>query len=120
MFTLNKNLTRLGVSLLLVGLSGCANEPIKVDASGPVNTAVSKSAQIYGTNKYTPWSFGVCYGTRLNTADQVLTFARETCGGGRIELRDEDIFWNDCPMFQGARASFVCYPKAPKAPASGG
>ncbi|KLN60233.1 hypothetical protein WH96_13705 [Kiloniella spongiae] len=101
-------------------LVGCANEPIKVEASRPVVKAVSKGAQIYGKNKYTPWGFGVCYGQSLNDPAQVLAFAKETCGDGRIELRGEDLLWNGCPMFQGARASFVCYPRGPRPSPVGG
>ena len=108
----------IGTFILL--LSACANEPIKIDASRPVEKAVNRGAEIYGSNDYTPWAFGVCYGKSVNSPTQILAFARETCGDGRIELRDEDAFWNDCPVIQSVRASFVCYPKGPKAPASGG
>ncbi|WP_085904402.1 hypothetical protein [Kiloniella majae] len=104
----------------VVLLTGCANEPIKVEASRPVAKAVAKGAQIYGKNKYTPWGFGVCYGKNLNEPAEVLAFAKETCGDGRIELRGEDLLWNGCPMFQGARASFVCYPRGPKPSPVGG
>ncbi|WP_417453806.1 hypothetical protein [Kiloniella sp.] len=110
----------LSVILAYTVLSGCANEPIKVEASRPVINAVAKGAQIYGKNKYTPWGFGLCYGKSLNDPAQVLAFAQETCGDGRIELRGEDLLWNDCPMFQGARASFVCYPRGPKPSPVGG
>ncbi len=106
--------------LVLSVLAGCANEPIQIEASRKVTAAVDKGAQIYGKNEYTPWGFGVCYGKSLNTPQQVLEFARQTCKGGRIELRQEDLLWNDCPMIQGARASFVCYPKGPKVNPIGG
>ena len=111
-------LLRLFACFLLAGVTACANEPIKVNASKPVLEAVSQGQLIYGKNQYTPWGFGVCYGKRLNASKQVLSFAQESCGNGRIELRDEDQFWNDCPLFQAARASFVCYPKGPIAPGS--
>ncbi|WP_162937994.1 hypothetical protein [Kiloniella sp. EL199] len=101
-------------------LAGCANEPVKVEASRTVADAVARGAQIYGQNKYTPWGFGVCYGRNFNNPSQVLAFAKETCGDGRIELRGEDLLWNNCPMFQGARASFVCYPRGPKFSPVGG
>ncbi len=118
--TINITFIRVTVGIIVLLLSACANEPIKVDASRPVSKAVAKGAQIYGSNDYTPWAFGVCYGNRVNTPTQILAFARETCGDGRIELRDEDLIWNDCPVIQATRASFVCYPKGPRAPASGG
>lgn len=110
----------LSVILAYTVLSGCANEPIQVEASRPVANAVAKGAQIYGKNKYTPWGFGLCYGKSLNDPAQVLAYAQETCGDGRIELRGEDLLWNGCPMFQGARASFVCYPRGPKPSPVGG
>ncbi|MFD2206310.1 hypothetical protein [Kiloniella antarctica] len=116
----NNVIIRYVVGIFVLLLSACANEPIKVGASRPVVMAVGKGAQIYGTNDYTPWAFGVCYGKSVNTPAQILAFARETCEGGRIELRDEDAFWNECPVIQKVRASFVCYPKGPKASASGG
>ncbi|WP_419905656.1 hypothetical protein [Kiloniella sp.] len=118
--TMKTLILRFTVGTFVILLSACANEPIKIDASRPVIKAVAKGAQIYGSNDYTPWAFGVCYGNRVNTPTQILAFARETCGNGRIELRDEDIIWNGCPVIQATRASFVCYPKGPKTSASGG
>ncbi|WP_157231056.1 hypothetical protein [Kiloniella laminariae] len=101
-----------GGALLLV--SACANEPIQVEASRKVQAAVGQSLQTYGKNEYSPWGFGVCYGSQLNTPQEVLEFAQEICGTGRLEPRAEDLLWNGCPMFQGAKVSFVCYPKGPK------
>ncbi|OUS18622.1 hypothetical protein A9Q97_00675 [Rhodospirillales bacterium 47_12_T64] len=118
--TVNNMFLRYVIGAVVMLLSACANEPIKVEASRRVSEAVAAGVKIYGKTEYSPWGFGVCYGKHVNMPEQILTFARQTCAGGRIELRDEDSFWNGCPVIQGVRASFVCYPQGPKAPASGG
>ena len=54
----------------------------------------------------------MCYGRLFNDPDAVRTAARDLCPAAhtRLELIGQDRVWNDCPLFQPARAAFRCLP----------
>lgn len=58
-----------------------------------------------------PRVISLCYSRGLNSDEEVLEEARYLCDGGTVERQgEEDIFWNDCALFQPFRVSFICTP----------
>lgn len=52
----------------------------------------------------------LCYGTAVNAEEDVLAWAEELCGGGRLVLEDQNVFWNGCSVLQPTRVTYICDP----------
>lgn len=52
----------------------------------------------------------ICYGTSVNSEQDVLARAEEICGGGRLVLDGQNAFWNGCSVLQPTRATYICDP----------
>jgi hypothetical protein len=52
----------------------------------------------------------LCYGTSVNSEADILAWAEEICGGGRLVLEDQNAFWNGCSMLQPTRVTYICDP----------
>jgi hypothetical protein len=60
----------------------------------------------------------VCYNGMVNSDADVWAEATLACPAGKLTLRDDDVLWTSCPLFQPQRANFICVPaKPPEAPA---
>ena len=52
----------------------------------------------------------ICYGTSVNSEDDVLALAEKSCGGGRLVLEHQNAFWNGCSVLQPTRVTYICDP----------
>jgi hypothetical protein len=123
---------------LLLGLSalaGCSNEPFVVAPPtakpGDIAIAVPPRPSVFDTFPEPspgpglgpfdydprPRRIALCYSSQLNTPAQVIARARELCPQhGKIALEGQDVFLNDCSLFQPYRVTFRCTPgPAPEA-----
>lgn len=106
---------------IVFAVSACSTEPFQVRAPKDLEIAeLSESEAAIARGRFdfdpTPWAFGLCYSGMVNNPEDLVEKAREVCPHGHIESRDEDLFWNDCALFQPRRATFVCYPEPEPAP----
>ena len=51
----------------------------------------------------------LCYGTRMNSPEDIKAFAAEICDGTLVFVQ-QDLLFNDCPFLQSARATYQCRP----------
>jgi hypothetical protein len=106
-------------ALLLTGLAACA-QPFEVPPSPQGRRAVPPSPPLpgpLGPFDYDPRprAVALCYGSWLNSPEEVMAAAQELCpNNGRLERVHEDFLWNTCALFQPVRASFVCTPGPPE------
>ena len=48
-----------------------------------------------------------CYGTEMNSPDEIKTTAAESCDGELVFV-EQKMFLNDCPLLQTARVTYQC------------
>lgn len=96
-----------------VALAGCGTEPY------PIETETNPPWDLFHAPEppvlEPPLSerahrIALCYGGAVNTEEEVRARAEELCGGGRLVLQDETLFWNGCSVLQPARVIYVCDP----------
>lgn|SRR5512136_383547 len=86
--------------LLLASLASCSGWL-------PPYETVPAKAHRGATNTGT--RIGVCYNTLTTTAEQVRVIAMQSCDPGSVPHPVErDLSLDNCPLFQPARATFVC------------
>ncbi len=96
---------------LAVALAACSARPYKV--SVPKSLTRARAAAVEA-GRPAPKIISLCYGTLLNTPEEVLEEARYECRDGEVTFYDADSFWTPCGLLQPVRASFLCTPR-PKA-----
>jgi len=121
---------RVALLLGLLAGAGCASEPFVVQppAAKPGDTAIDVPGRPRvgdsfpeppgGSGGRGPFDYdprprriALCYSSQLNTPAQVLQRARELCPqNGQITLEGQDVFLNDCSLFQPHRVTFRCAP----------
>jgi hypothetical protein len=52
----------------------------------------------------------LCYGKSVNSEADILAWAEEFCGGGRLVLEGQNAFWNGCSLLQPTRVTYICDP----------
>ena len=52
----------------------------------------------------------ICYGTSVNSEEDVVALAEKACDGGRLVLEGQNVFWNGCSVLQPNRATYICDP----------
>ncbi len=50
-----------------------------------------------------------CYGTRINTPEDIKAAAAENCYGTLVFV-EQDLLFNDCSVLQSARVTYQCRP----------
>ncbi len=96
---------------LAVALAACSARPYKVSVPKSVTRAREAAVE---AGRPAPKIISLCYGTLLNTPEEVLEEARYECRDGEVAFHDADSFWTPCGLLQPIRASFLCTPR-PKA-----
>lgn len=94
---------------VMVILGGCSFAPYRVAGSD----ATAEAAKAQGAEllpRLQPRALGICYSPAFNDLAEVEAEAVYRCDGGRLEKRDEDIFWNGCSLSQPNRVNYICYP----------
>ena len=90
-------------------LSACSFAPYKVRGSQEaVEAAEAEGAGMLP--RLQPRAIGICYSPAFNELAEVEAEAVYRCDGGRVEQKDEDVFWNGCSLSQPNRINYVCYP----------
>lgn len=96
-----------------VALAGCGTEPY------PIETETDPPWYLFHAPEppvlEPPLSerahpIALCYGGAVNTEEEVRARAKELCGGGRLVLENENLFWNGCSVLQPARVTYLCDP----------
>ena len=64
-----------------------------------------------------PGLISFCYGTEMNSPEEIKTTAAETCEGELVFV-EQKMFLNDCPLLQTARVTYQC--RAPDLEGNGG
>ncbi len=85
--------------IVCLGLAGCS-EPfptgsptvVDEDTGEPLDNLIS-----------------FCYGTEMNSPEEIKTVAEERCEG-RLVFVEQNMFFNDCPLLQIARVTYQCQP----------
>ncbi len=105
----------LVVCALAAALAACSARPYKVSVPKSLTRDLERQwADTADRGGPAPKIISLCYGTLLNTPEEVLEEARYECGGGEVTFYDADSFWTPCGLLQPVRASFLCTPR-PKA-----
>ncbi len=96
---------------LAAALAACSARPFQV--SVPKSLTRAREAAVEA-GRPAPKIISLCYGTLLNTPEEVLEEARYECRDGEVTFYDTDSIWTPCGLLQPVRASFLCTPR-PKA-----
>ena len=103
------------VCVLAAALAACTVRPYKVAAPKSLARPLEvKREAAREAGHPLPRIVSLCYGKRLNTAEEVLEEARYQCRNGEASYWEKDLFWTPCGLLQPNRASFLCTP-IPKA-----
>ena len=99
-----------GLAALLLG---CSTDPYRIE------TATNPPWEMMGAQELPdldpPLSgrahrIALCYGKSVNSEADVLAWAEEFCGGGRLVLEGQNAFWNGCSLLQPTRVTYICDP----------
>ncbi len=100
---------------LAAALAACSARPYQVSAPASLTPVLeSEREAAVEAGRPAPKIISLCYGTLLNTPEEVLEEARLTCPDREVTFYDADSFWTPCGLLQPVRASFICTPR-PKA-----
>lgn len=107
---------RTGALLLAALLAGCTTNP--APAPGPKALTQPLARQLQAERvagraaPAQPSVISYCYSNLLNTPEQLLVRAEETCerANGRLAYAGEDAVLTPCPLLQPVRATWLCYP----------
>lgn len=121
MTTLKKPAVLCGALIALLAVTACA-DPYRVPPPGGVQRKVlaasgAGDATDSDTAARKPRVISICYSAWFNEPAEVMALAQGSCPHeGVVERVEDDVFWNDCALFQPARASFLCTPGEPPPP----
>ena len=107
-----------GALLALIAVAACA-DPYRVPPPGDVERRVQTTGEVNDTpdgdtSAPRPRAISICYSSLFNEPAEVMALAEESCPDqGSVERVEDDVFWNNCALFQPARASFLCTPGTP-------
>ncbi len=98
---------------LAVLLLGCSTEPYQIETTTNPPWKILSEEDLPALDP--PLSdrahrIALCYGTSVNSEADILAWAEEICGGGRLVLEDQNAFWNGCSVLQPTRVTYVCDP----------
>ncbi len=98
---------------LAVLLAGCSTEPYRIETTTNPPWEIMSEQQLPVLDP--PLSdrahrIFLCYGTSVNSEADILAWAEEICGGGRLVLEDQNAFWNGCSVLQPTRVTYICDP----------
>ncbi len=100
---------------LAAALAACSARPYQVSVPKSLTRDLKRQwGDTADRGGPAPKIISLCYGTLLNTPEEVLEEARYECRDGEVTFRDADSFWTPCGLLQPVRASFLCTPR-PKA-----
>lgn len=98
---------------LAVLLGGCSTAPYQIE---PITDPPWETKGELGLPELDPpmsaraHRISLCYGTSVNSEADVLAWAEEICGGGRLVLENQNTFWNGCSILQPTRVTYICDP----------
>ncbi len=97
---------------LAAALAACSARPYQVSAPASLTPVLeSEREAAVEAGRPAPKIISLCYGTLLNTPEEVLEEARYECGGGEVTFYGADSIWTPCGLLQPVRASFLCTPR---------
>ncbi len=99
-----------GLAALLLG---CSTEPYQIETTTNPPWEMMSEQELPAFDP--PLSdrahrISLCYGTSVNSEADILAWAEEICGGGRLVLEDQNAFWNGCSVLQPTRVTYICDP----------
>ena len=99
-----------GLAALLLG---CSTDPYRIETTTNPPWEKMRAQQLLDIDP--PLSdrahrISLCYGKTVNSEADVLAWAEEFCGGGRLVLEDQNAFWNGCSILQPTRVTYICDP----------
>lgn len=103
----------LAAVALALSFAGCSTEPYRIEPTTDPPWEIERGL---GLPKLQPplssqaRRISLCYGTAVNSEEDVLALAEEVCGDGRLVLEHQNAFWNGCSMLQPTRATYICDP----------
>lgn len=98
-----------------LALAGCSTEPYPIETATNPPWELLRARQLplldppLGPRAH---RIALCYGTAVNDEEDVLARAEEICGGARLLLEDQNVFWNGCSVLQPTRVTYICDPPA--------
>ena len=103
----------LAAGALALFLAGCSTAPYRIEPVTDPPWEFERGLSLPALEP--PLSprahrISICYGTSVNSEDDVLALAEKTCGGGRLVLEHQNAFWNGCSVLQPTRITYICDP----------
>jgi hypothetical protein len=98
---------------LAVLLLGCSTEPYQIETTTNPPWKILSEEDLPALDpplSHRAHRIALCYGTSVNSEADILAWAEEICGGGRLVLEDQNAFWNGCSVLQPTRVTYICDP----------
>ena len=104
--------TWLAAGGLAVLLGGCSTDPYQIEPTTdpPWETSEKGLPALDPPLSDQAHRISLCYGTPVNSEEEVLAWAEEICRGGRLVLENQNAFWNGCSVLQPTRVTYICDP----------